>query len=794
MHTVSFFSFKGGVGRTNLMLNVAYGLAQRGDFVVLADWDLHAPGFSLNPLFYRPGREQPDTPDIRQGVLDFLDSALDPEHPDTILDPASLAQPTVLGTQDRQAGRLRKHSDIWAIPAGRFSSADEMGGYHEQLQRVQGRNLAQWLLRFKHRAEGESIPDPHQLLDYFRERVASIQHPETKRTPDWLLIDSRTGITEIGDLLLHTDFIDRMVLVSGFNEQNLAGIEAVIRSVQAKSEYGTLQALLSLVFSPVPQGEEQLKQARLEHIRAVLDSLARQDEYGAAEPLPNLLTISYHPRIALREEIMLREFPHGDMISAYRRVLDDLCGKTELLLEQQKAQTQAALQDADILPTQPKGSQPQIPATAFARLPAWNWPNPSLTSEQFKPSLPRAALPMLNNLASSLALDKQQKQRILVVWLRLSQSQQFQVQKIFSKEKQQAIQFGKENFAELFALHTQRFTEWLAYWIEQGLVERDAVLARLLAGEMDNVLGTWPKVGFFWYQLAHYLKDIRCWEYAETAYRRALACDPGYAPTWNDLGNLLIEHLGRYEEAEQAYREAIARDAQFAYPWNGLGNLLKSHLGRYEEAEQAYREAIARDAQYALPWNGLGTLLLLHFGRYEEAEQAYREAIARDAQDALPWNGLGKLLYRCQRYAEAAEAFRRAIDLGRDDKTPVYLCLAELGLVADQLDWVADGLAGARQSVKTERDRLVLALLTLGQALLAQDWVAVQAAHQALLAQQFAVASVEVEWIFADQVPFVARLPELAQALYQAWVAVLDPKAESQTDPAAAFAAWAQAG
>jgi tetratricopeptide (TPR) repeat protein len=759
MHTVSFFSFKGGVGRTNLMLNVAYGLAQRGDFVVLADWDLHAPGFSLNPLFYRPGREQPDTPDIRQGVLDFLDSALDPEQPDTILDPASLAQPTVLGTQDRQAGRLRKHGDIWAIPAGRFSSADEMGGYHQQLQRVQGRNLAQWLLRFNNRAEGESIPDPYQLLDYFRERVALIQHPETKRTPDWLLIDSRTGITEIGDLLLHTDFIDRMVLVSGFNEQNLAGIEAVVRSVQAKSEYGTLQALLSLVFSPVPQGEKQLKQARLKHIYAVLGRLARQDEHGAAEPLPNLLTIPYHPRIALREEIMLREFPHGDMIPAYHRVLDDLCGKTELLLGQQKAQTaEAQLTYADILPTQPKGLQMQIPVAAFARLPAWNWPNPSLTSEQFKPSLPSTALPMLNHLALNISLDKQEKQKILNDWSQFSDSQQPALQQRLIARRNKIAQMGREYVLLLFEAYMRRFIDWLAYWTEQGLVERDAVLARLVAGELNDALGTWPQIGYFWYRLTDYLEEIHSWEYAETAYRRALDCDPGYAPIWNHLGNLLMQHLGRYEEAEQAYLEAIARDAQFALPWNGLGNLLAYHLGRYEEAEQAYLEAISRDEKFA-----------------------------------YSWNGLGKLLYRCQRYAEAAEAFRRAIDLEQDDKTPMYLCLAELGLVADQLDWVADGLAGARRSVRTEEDHLVLALLTLGQALLAQDRVAVQAAHQALLAQRSAVASVEMKWIFADQVPFVARLPELAQALYQAWVTVLDPETESQTDPVAAFAAWSQA-
>ncbi len=606
-----------------------------------------------------------------------------------------------------------------------------MDTYHEQLQRVQGRNLAQWLLRFRTKAEGESIADPHKLLDYFRDRVASIRHPETRQAPDWLLIDSRTGITEIGDLLLHTDFIDRMVLVSGFNEQNLAGIEAVIRSVQAKSEHGALHALLSLVFSPVPQGEEQLKQERLHYIRTVLGKLARQDEYGAAELMPSLLTIPYHPRIALREEILLREFPESDMAPAYEQVLEDLCGKATIMLDEQKTQMQAALQEADILPSQSKGSQPHFPVAPFVRLPAWNWPDPNLTSEQFKPALPKEAIPMLNDIALSLLLGKQEKQAILSILPQLDERQKYQLQQMFAEEKNKSAKINQQYFQELLARYTQQFTDWLDYWVEQGLVERDVVLSRLVVGGSDEYLGVWPKIGFFWYCLAERLQKMQCWEYVETAYRRALDCDSGYASIWHGLGVLLQAHLGRYDEAEQAYREAIKCDVQFASPWENLGILLQKH------------------------------------GR---------------------------------RYTEAAEAFRQTIMLRKDNKAPDYLCLAELGLIADQSDWVTEGLSGARQSVRTVKYRQILALLTLGQALMMQDQVAVQTAHQGLLDQQVAAelaiadwGSATVDWNFADQAPFIARLPEPEQALYQAWVSVLDEQAKDKIDPAAAFAAWLQA-
>ena len=60
---VSFYSFKGGVGRTTSMLMTAISLARRGKHVMLIDFDLEAPGISgLFPQEYLP----------KYGLLDFL--------------------------------------------------------------------------------------------------------------------------------------------------------------------------------------------------------------------------------------------------------------------------------------------------------------------------------------------------------------------------------------------------------------------------------------------------------------------------------------------------------------------------------------------------------------------------------------------------------------------------------------------------------------------------------------------------------------------------------------------------
>ena len=46
MFTVTFYSFKGGVGRTFALMNVAVDLVKQGKNVTVLDFDLEAPGLN----------------------------------------------------------------------------------------------------------------------------------------------------------------------------------------------------------------------------------------------------------------------------------------------------------------------------------------------------------------------------------------------------------------------------------------------------------------------------------------------------------------------------------------------------------------------------------------------------------------------------------------------------------------------------------------------------------------------------------------------------------------------------
>ena len=48
MYVVTFYSFKGGVGRTMSLVNVATQLALAAKKVLIVDFDLEAPGIPLS--------------------------------------------------------------------------------------------------------------------------------------------------------------------------------------------------------------------------------------------------------------------------------------------------------------------------------------------------------------------------------------------------------------------------------------------------------------------------------------------------------------------------------------------------------------------------------------------------------------------------------------------------------------------------------------------------------------------------------------------------------------------------
>ncbi|MBF0309853.1 MAG: tetratricopeptide repeat protein [Magnetococcales bacterium] len=730
MRTIAFFSFKGGVGRTNLVLNAAYALAKPNKFVVVADWDVHAPGLSTMDKMARPHGpdslyEEPPPFDVRDGVLSYLSGVLsiDKGRDELFIDPMSLAQPTRLGRE--AGGKISEgfRGDIWFIPAGPFDPACPAGKYYGLLEHVQKQGLALWTPEKLQELNLSDLTLPH-VASYFCSRVEQLEHPGGEgenggllkgRKPDFLLLDARTGMTEIGDMILHSPKVDHIVLVSGLNEQNLAGLEITLRALQQRIPAGELRHRVSVVASPVPAGEEALKQERFGRLRDRVEGLARElpNSFGEKEFMPEIHSIPYHPHIALSEELMVRNYPGSDPARAIQRIVEVISAGQEvpvlrpfmesLLVSDLLRQGVEGLDILDLKETARKGpvvdtdSIPHFSLHPWAQPPLWNWPEPSVTLAEFAPGWSLEAQPLFNALARSSSVKREQKAKILEN-PSLFAPQQEALLSAFQTESKRLASLSKGHWMAIVRYGVASFSDWLSIWCARRSLKRTAILEAVVSGARDNELGSWAKLAPFWFSLTGLLEDNQEWNLAERAYKRAIDLDEKWAVLWRDLGILLAANLGRPEkaeaafrraieldekdtiswhglgslladqskraaEAEAAYRRAIELDEKFAHPWNGLGNILH-RLNRNAEAESAYRRAIELDEKDTISWHGLGNLLTDHLNRYEEAETAYRRAIELDEKFAHPWNGLGNLLQNhLNRYEEAEAAYRRAIEL-----------------------------------------------------------------------------------------------------------------------------------
>jgi tetratricopeptide (TPR) repeat protein len=135
------------------------------------------------------------------------------------------------------------------------------------------------------------------------------------------------------------------------------------------------------------------------------------------------------------------------------------------------------------------------------------------------------------------------------------------------------------------------------------LAERaEPVVRRALADDTDAR----PTSADEWYDEALDLEAVAP-KSAVSAYREALALEPGHADAHVNLGRLLHEQ-GELAEAERHYRAAVAADPGGARAHYNLGVVLEDQ-DRAEEAVRAYREALRVDEELAAAHFNLSRLL-----------------------------------------------------------------------------------------------------------------------------------------------------------------------------------------
>ncbi len=193
----TFYSFKGGVGRSFTLVETAFQLAARGRSVVVWDLDLEAPGLQKIPDL----RCLDDA--LTLGTLDLLREFFDSEYtfPEESLAKALL--PFELPPPLTEAG-----GKLSFLLPGKLDA-----GYAERFAGID------WTALF----------DPKTKVGnaFFYKTALSLTQDLGYEI---LLIDSRTGYTDLGAICT-IQIPDLVILVTNLNEQNLAGIEQVYAAV-----------------------------------------------------------------------------------------------------------------------------------------------------------------------------------------------------------------------------------------------------------------------------------------------------------------------------------------------------------------------------------------------------------------------------------------------------------------------------------------------------------------------------------------------------------------------------------
>lgn len=693
MQTVTFFSFKGGVGRTYTMLNVAYEVARRGAFVVLADWDIHAPGLTVLPDL-SPPEVEPGKLAVRKGVVDYFESALnffENDEKGKVLDPSSFVCATQLANNAREENRFLEvreqfKGDIHFIPTGRFQpnppsksdnskeSIETGDAYHKQLQNIPF-NLINKIKEDERKDRSLLKNFVHSIAKNVRSDVFGPEKP-----PDFLFIDCRTGLTELGDLTL--DIIsDHIVLVSGLNRQNLVGLDSTLDTIVPQVPFNGIRSYLSLVLSPVPFGEDELIKQSLRRVHKILDARLRHKEGGEREEKPEIFRIPYHPRVALAGGLLARDFPDAPPMQTYTQLATKLNQSKKDLdktRELTKMEVQSITEETDehlktLVPSQEKGPVPH----PIAVTPAWNWFQPELQAQEILPAEtnPEKAEQVLTSLARSISIPKKDKLKILKNYGNLRVHLVSELLHALHEEHQQHLAITTGNYNYLASLIGKYLGSWLEIITEfypYFVVGEE--LKKAAQNETNTSLGDIAQFAGFWVGLSDWSFDREEWLLCEFLLQRAVSIESTSSMAWNRLGNLYKDHLGKFESAEGAYKKAILHaqsKAHNAINFRNLGDLYTNQWSRYEEAEELYNKAIEYDPGYAAAFNSKGILYQNFLERYEEAEVAYRNAIASESErnaQAMFYGNLGNLYKdHFDKHEEAMAAFLRASELNPED-------------------------------------------------------------------------------------------------------------------------------
>ena len=229
---ITFYSYKGGMGRTTTMVAYALSLATNVDEkkrkkVVIIDCDLEAPGY-LN--FFDLSNHRGLNSGKKNGLVEFISDAQFTLQPDKLNINDYIIN---VGLDNENSFIYNNLDSIWIVPAGNLNenytdieSNSDRSDYLEGLAKI-------------------NLSNVNSVIEYFGILIDKINETID---PDIILLDSRTGFNDIfGTVALYLSSC--VVAFFGFSRQTQPGLINLLREYYSPSNVFSL----NLVFSILPE-------------------------------------------------------------------------------------------------------------------------------------------------------------------------------------------------------------------------------------------------------------------------------------------------------------------------------------------------------------------------------------------------------------------------------------------------------------------------------------------------------------------------------------------------------------
>ena len=579
MKTVAFYSYKGGVGRTLALSYTAKYLAECNFTVCILDLDLEAPG-----VIYK-FEEDPKHQCL--GVLDYVHTYINDKAPKSI----------------------SAYFHTYEIPNSK--------GYIQLMNAGKDMDLSYWLklatIDFNNLFFGDD-DEGFELFQCLRDQI------EEQLKPDFLFIDSRSGITALSKMC-SLALADTTIILCANNTENRYGSKLMYDLISASDfnvKHGKTEVFCALTRIPLTDDNTQKNEMVQKLINAIGDPNLQ---------LSSITVIHSDSRIENDEQVILRknsEPENEHIFGSYYELITKIVPPHIL-----EAKRKAVIS------------------------------NPNYSD--FKVDISEDIADMLDSLRG-----KQSRQEFINETMKIEANSSEHLLKLaicqrFNNSKFEALVslchaislgFTDDSLkAKAFRLRGMMFLYdfnnyvdalndyMIAYEIDDSqseLLYYDIFLSYYFMDDSEKALFYLNKYmnsdechinpSSLFYR-GNLFDDLGNKEMAMTDYNKAIELEPDYAKAYNNRGNIYY-YLENKEMAMADYNKVIELDPNAAKAYNNRAILFKG-LGNKEMAMADYNKAIEFDPDNAKAYNNRA-ILFNELGNKEMAMADYNKAIELD--------------------------------------------------------------------------------------------------------------------------------------------------------------------